>query len=212
MGGQGIFCFTCYIDPSGKSASLVWSIIAVVGAMILSFVATMLVYKDKKEDNEAKKIEVKAAEGEKIVTSPATGKVIPLSEVKDEAFASEALGKGVAIVPEEGCVVAPFDGTVTMVFDTGHAVGLTSEDGVEMLIHIGLDTVKLNGKYFEKLVTNNEKVTAGQPLIKFDLAAIKEAGYDVTTPVIVTNMDAFKDMRKAAEGAVKAQENLLVIE
>ena len=212
MGGQGIVCFTCYIDPSGKSASLVWSIIAVVGAMILSFIATMLVYKDKKEDNEAKKIEVKAAEGEKIVTSPATGKVIPLSEVKDEAFASEALGKGVAIVPEEGCVVAPFDGTVTMVFDTGHAVGLTSEDGVEMLIHIGLDTVKLNGKYFEKLVTNNEKVTAGQPLIRFDLAAIKDAGYDVTTPVIVTNMDAFKDMKKAAEGAVKAQENLLVIE
>lgn len=212
MGGQGIFCFTCYIDPSGKSASLVWSIIAVVGAMILSFIATMLVYKDKKDDSEAKKIEVKAAEGEKIVTSPATGKVIPLSEVKDEAFASEALGKGVAIVPEEGCVVAPFDGTVSMVFDTGHAVGLTSEDGVEMLIHIGLDTVKLNGKYFEKLVTNNEKVTAGQPLIRFDLAAIKEAGYDVTTPVIVTNMDAFKDMRKAAEGAVKAQENLLVIE
>ena len=212
MGGQGIFCFTCYIDPSGNSASLVWSIIAVIGAMAAAFAATMVVYKDQNQNLQDRRNETKITEGEKIVTSPAAGKVIPLGEVKDEAFASGTLGDGIAIVPEEGCVAAPFDGTVTMVFDTGHAVGLTSDDGVELLIHIGLDTVKLNGKYFEKLVANNEKVTAGQPLIRFDLKAIQEAGYDVTTPVIVTNMDVFKEMKKTEQTTIKLQQDLLVIQ
>lgn len=210
MGGQGIFCFTCYIDPSGNNASLMWSIIAVIGAMLLSFIATMLVFKDK-EDLENKKIEVTSMNGEKIVTSPATGNVIELKDVKDPAFADGTLGDGVAIVPEEGCIVAPFDGTVSMIFETGHAVGLTSEDGIEVLIHVGLDTVNLNGKYFEKLVQNSEKVVAGQPLIKFDLKAIKEAGYDVTTPVLVTNMDAFKEIEKTATGKIKVQQNLFTI-
>lgn len=211
MGGQGIFCFTCYIDPSGKSASLIWSIIAVIGAMILAFIATMIVFKDK-ENPENETVKTVTSKAEKIVTSPVTGTVIPLQDVKDPAFADGTLGEGVAIIPEDGCIVAPFDGTVSMVFETGHAVGLISDDGVEVLIHIGLDTVKLNGKYFEKLVKNEDKVAAGQPLIQVDLKAIKEAGYDVTTPVVVTNMDAFTSMEKAAEGKIKVQQNLFTLQ
>lgn len=212
MGGQGIFCFTCYIDPSGNSESLIWSIAAVIGAMILSFVTTMIVFKDKEIVDDTDKNKSVATEGEKVVTSPLTGRVIPLNEVKDAAFADGSLGEGIAIIPEEGYIVAPFDGTVSMIFDTGHAIGLMSDDGVEMLIHMGIDTVKLNGKYFEKLVNNNDKVVAGQPLIKFDLKAIKEAGFDVTTPVLVTNMDTFKQMKKTAEGQIKVQQNLYIIQ
>lgn len=212
MGGQGIFCFTCYIDPSGNNASLMWSVIAVVGAMVLSFIATMIVFKDKEETTETQKIETGITEGEKIVTSPVSGSVIPLSEVKDPAFADGALGDGVAIIPENGTIVAPFDGTVSMIFETGHAVGLMSEDGVEVLIHVGLDTVNLEGKYFEKKVNNGDKVVAGQPLIQFDLDAVRNAGYDVTTPVLVTNMDKFKALGKVSEGAIKAQQNLLTVQ
>ena len=212
MGGQGIFCFTCYIDPSGNNASLMWSVIAVVGAMILSFIATMIVFKDKEETTENQKIETGVTEKEKIVTSPVSGKVIPLSEVKDPAFADGALGDGVAIIPENGTIVAPFDGTVSMIFETGHAVGLLSEDGVEVLIHVGLDTVNLEGKYFEKKVNNGDKVVAGQPLIQFDLNAVRNAGYDVTTPVLVTNMDKFKALGKVSEGVIKAQQNLLTVQ
>lgn len=134
------------------------------------------------------------------ICAPLTGNAVPLSEVPDETFASEALGKGFAIAPSEGLVKAPFDGTVTMVYETGHAIGLESDSGAELLIHIGINTVELGGKYYKTLVTEGQKITTGANLIEFDLTAIEKAGYPVITPVIVTNSDDFKEITLLKEG------------
>lgn len=125
--------------------------------------------------------------GEAEVVSPLKGTAIPLEEVKDPTFASGALGKGMAVIPSEGMVKAPFDGMVTMVFDTLHALALTSDDGVEVLIHIGINTVELKGQHYKALVKEGQHVAAGTPLMEFDMEAIRAKGYDLTTPVLVTN-------------------------
>ena len=121
------------------------------------------------------------------IYSPLTGKVIPLSEVKDEAFASGSMGMGCAIIPDNGQVLAPFDGTVIALFPTKHAIGLKSNDGVEVLIHIGLDTVNDQGKEFTSKVEMGDKIVKGQILIEFNRDALINKGYDLTTPVIITD-------------------------
>ena len=126
-----------------------------------------------------------------IVYSPIEGTVIPMAEIKDETFASGVLGQGVGIVPAKGEVVAPFDGTISTVFDTKHALGLTSKDGVELLIHVGINTVELNGKHYTAKVADGDSIKAGQVLLTFDKEAIKKAGYDITTAVLVTNADDY---------------------
>src|SRR5690606_32855560 len=118
--------------------------------------------------------------------------VKPLAEIKDTAFASGALGQGVAIIPTEGKLFAPVSGTVTALFPTNHAIGVTSEDGAEILMHIGMDTVQLDGKHFTAHVEQGARVEKGQLLIEFDVAAIKDAGFDLTTPVVVTNQDKYE--------------------
>jgi PTS system beta-glucosides-specific IIC component len=128
--------------------------------------------------------------GELAIVSPIKGKVIPLSEVPDEAFSGGEMGKGVGIEPAEGKVYAPFDGTVDMLFDTKHALGLISSEGVEMLIHIGLDTVELNGKYFTAHVNTGDSFKKGQLLIEFDRDSIA-GSYSTITPVLVTNFDQY---------------------
>lgn len=125
------------------------------------------------------------------VAAPVTGEAVPLSEVSDPTFGEEILGKGAAIRPTEGKVYAPFDGTVDMMFETGHAVNLISDDGVELLIHVGLDTVKLKGEHYTAHVQNGDKVKLGQLILEFDPAAIAAAGYDVITPVVVCNTADF---------------------
>lgn len=132
--------------------------------------------------------------GEAEVVSPLKGTAIPLEEVKDPTFASGALGKGMAVIPSEGMVKAPFDGTVTMVFDTLHALALTSDDGVEVLIHIGINTVELKGQHYKALVKEGQHVVAGTPLMEFDMEAIKAKGYDLTTPVLVTNSSDYANV------------------
>lgn len=122
---------------------------------------------------------------------PADGKITPLSEFPDEMFSGEVLGPGCGIIPSGNLVSAPFNGTVTQVTDTLHAVGLTSDDGVEVLIHIGVDTVAMNGKGFKSHVRNDQKIHLGDPLITFDRAAIQEAGYPDAIAVVVTNADEF---------------------
>lgn len=143
--------------------------------------------------------------------SPLKGQAIPLSQVKDETFAGEVLGKGAAVVPEEGKVYAPFDGTVDTVFETKHAVGLTSRDGVEILIHVGLNTVELNGKFYETHVKEGDMVKAGQLLTSFSMEDIRKAGYDITTPVIVTNSDDYEEVKQEKTGAVKKLDKLLTV-
>jgi PTS system beta-glucosides-specific IIC component len=122
-----------------------------------------------------------------VVFAPIEGEAIPLKDVKDEAFSQEAMGKGMAIKPAKGQVVAPFDGTVQTVFRTKHSIGLKSVEGIELLIHIGIDTVKLKGQHFNVVVHEGDIVKHGQLLIEFDMDAVEKAGYDTTTPVIVTN-------------------------
>ena len=146
-----------------------------------------------------------------VLYSVLEGNAIRLSQVDDATFASEVLGKGIAVIPSKGEVVAPCDATVETVFDTKHAVGLSTEDGMELLIHIGINTVELNGKYYTSHVKNGDRVKKGQPLISFDICKIKDAGYDITTPLIVTNSDDYKDVKILLEGTVTPADKVLEI-
>ena len=150
-----------------------------------------------------------AAAKDTVLAACLTGTVVPLAEVKDEAFASGALGGGIAIEPAVGELVAPADGEISSTFDTHHAVGMTTVDGAELLMHIGIDTVKLGGKHFTYLVNEGDKVRKGQPLIRFDIEAIKAEGYPVTTPLIVCNTDEYAAVTPKASGTVKQGDALL---
>ncbi|MDO5519129.1 MAG: beta-glucoside-specific PTS transporter subunit IIABC [bacterium] len=190
---------------------LVGIAIAFFGAAILTYIVGF--EEDKKEDRIVEKTEETGHnDGEKTVTmhSPMTGEAILLSEVKDEAFASAALGKGGAVIPSVGEVVAPEDCTVTLIYDTLHAICLTLENGAEIMIHIGIDTVKLNGAHFTKCVEQGETVKRGTPIMRFDMDAIKAAGYDMTTPIIVLNTDDYENVQSIV-GAVDNDKELLVI-
>ena len=144
-----------------------------------------------------------------VLSACLNGTVVPLADVKDEAFASGALGDGIAIEPTDGELVAPADGEISSTFETHHAVGMTTVDGAELLMHIGIDTVKLGGKHFAYLVSEGDKVKKGQPLIRFELEAIKAEGYPVTTPLIVCNTDDYAAVAAKASGTVKQGDALL---
>ena len=173
------------------------------------------------EETNESKTETKASSqptvttGEKknsVVYAPITGTLIPLEQVKDVVFSSGTMGKGIAIDPEDGVVVAPFDGTVTALYPTKHAVGITSEDGVECIIHVGVDTANLQGKHFEVKVQENQKVKAGDVLLEVDLAAILKEGYSLVTPVLVTNSGDYLDvLPNETEGMIAKSEALLTI-
>lgn len=201
MGGLGIFGFVSHIDTANNDiSSMISQFIAVGVAMIFSFVATMLFWKDDEvvESTEAKK---EMSVRKEVVTAPLQGNMMPLETAKDQAFAQGILGKGVVIHPTTGEVVAPFDGTVMTMFPTKHAIGLISENGLELLIHIGLDTVQLDGKYFEAHVEQGDKVKRGEKLVSFDIQAIEAAGYSVETPVIVTNSADYLDIIESDQAA-----------
>lgn len=187
----------------------------------VSFALSWLFFHDGKAEGiqkEAALEEVKAEQQnvtaceDYAVYSPVKGKVVPLSEVKDATFASEALGKGIAIVPEEGVVYAPFDGVAEMVFDTRHALGLNNGKGIELLIHVGLNTVELDGKYYETHIKDGDCIKVGQKLLTFDMEGIKNAGYDLTTPVIVTNSDDWKQVHTEKMGKTMVSEKIITVE
>ena len=144
-----------------------------------------------------------------VLSACLNGTVVPLADVKDEAFASGVLGDGIAIEPSDGELVAPADGEISSTFETHHAVGMTTADGAELLMHIGIDTVKLGGKHFTYLINEGDKVKKGQPLIRFELEAIKAEGYPVTTPLIVCNTDDYAAVAAKASGTVKQGDALL---
>lgn len=189
------------IFAGGDGNSLMGAIIMVPVTFAITFaIAWLLGFKDITSTKE------------KSIASPAEGKVIPLSQVNDQAFASETLGKGFAIIPTKGEIIAPFDGQVDTIFETKHAIGLRREDGVELLIHVGLDTVKLNGQYFESFVWNGKVIKKGDPLIKFDIDKLTGLGYDVTTPVIVTNTNKFTKIEVLHKKEVIMNEDILDVE
>lgn len=147
-----------------------------------------------------------------MICSPVVGNVIPLSTINDEVFASGALGKGIGIIPETGEVVAPADCTVALVYETKHAIGLQLADNVELLIHVGINTVELNGKYFKSFVENGQKVTKGTKLVSFDIDRLKENGYDTTVCVIVSNGDAYKNVNVISGGNADVNRNVISVE
>lgn len=137
----------------------------------------------------------KKKENEKfIIYSPLNGKVINIKEVKDPAFNEEILGRGVAIVPTDGTLYAPCDGKISNLIETSHAVGLTTDFGAEVLMHIGFDTVKLKGKYFKAYVNEGDKVKKGDKLIEFDIEKIKDNAFDITTPIVICNYEKFNNL------------------
>lgn len=145
------------------------------------------------------------------VPAPSSGKAVPLSEVNDPTFSQEILGKGAAVQPSEGRIVSPVDGTVELMFDTGHAVSLHSASGADILIHVGLDTVQLAGKHFTVHKKNGDPVKKGDLLIEFDIPAIQAAGYDTVTPVIICNTEAFSSVTAATGSDVTALSPLLTL-
>jgi len=154
----------------------------------------------------------KEKEYDDIIAAPVKGEAVPSSEVNDPTFAEEMLGKGMAIKPAEGKVYAPFDGTVALVFDTKHAVSLVSEKGAEVLIHVGLDTVMLKGEHYTAHVESGATVKKGDLLLEFDMEAIKAAGYDTITPVLVCNADDYKDVVRTTGKMVEPGDVVMQLE
>lgn len=163
----------------------------------------------EKNDDTTSVEKMDSKQDDKAVYSPLEGKLIPMTEVPDETFASKALGEGVAVIPEKGCVYAPFDGEVEMVYDTGHAIGLVREDGMEVLIHVGINTVELGGKYYTAKVSNGQKIKKGDLLLEFDMDEIAKAGYSMVTPVIVTNSDEYEGLTFKEHGRVEPGDRII---
>ena len=216
-GAMGIFVFPTLIGPDGSLSKVTLAIIiAIVGALV-SFLIQLFAPVPTLYGGGAAKVEEKAEEAapapkeiqQEIIASPLIGNVVPLDQVPDQVFASGAMGKGIAIDPTDGVIVAPAKATVNLVFPTGHAIGLTTENGAELLIHIGMDTVSLAGKGFKTYVEAGEVVEAGQKLIEFDLATIRDAKLPVITPVIVTNTADFDDVLTTKEARVNTGDYLL---
>lgn len=189
-GGVGLFAIANFIDPNtGDMSGVIGIIISILAGCIVTFILTLILYKEKnmtkESDMDSKMISSDNVKEE--IYSPVAGEVFPISQIKDDVFASEAMGKGVYITPSENTVYAPFDGEIVMIANTKHAIGIKSEQGVEILIHIGIDTVELNGEGFKVSVKAGDKVKQGQELITFDRDFIIEKGYSLDIPVICTN-------------------------
>ncbi len=198
VGGMGIFELPAMIEPDGAMGNLIVALLGIVISMVVGFVLTMIFYKDKEKVEEVMEIveennnEVKSNSLKKVViSSPIKGETIKLEDIEDAAFATGVLGQGLAIKPTEGKVVAPVRGEITTLFPSLHAIGITSDEGVEILIHVGLDTVQLEGKGFKAHVKQGDKIVKGQELVTFDIDFIQESGYSIVTPVVVTNYNDY---------------------
>jgi PTS system beta-glucosides-specific IIC component len=188
------------------TGSTLMLILGLAAAIIIPFLLTVLVGFKDPVDDEA----VVAGNKDLEVRSPLDGTVVQLAETPDAVFAEGGLGDGVAIVPRSGAVYAPFDALVVAAFPTGHAIGLRHPNGAELLIHVGIDTVKLGGKHFTLKTESGKNVKAGDLLIEFDLEAIKAAGFSVTTPVVITNPDLYPEVGNLATGPIAHGESLFV--
>ncbi len=227
-GSPGLLVLPVYLPTEQASAlgftmaNFTNAVIGVVIAMVVSFVSCFIMYgvwhkkglidaeepvEDKKEETAKETVEVKEA----LVYAPCKGDVVPLSEVKDEVFSSGAMGKGVAIKPSEGKVYAPCDATISVFFPTGHAIGLQADNGVEILIHVGMDTVNLNGKGFTPKAKVGDKVKKGDLLLEVDLKEIEKANLSTITPIIITNSADMKDVVATDAKTVKNGDKLITV-
>ncbi|MGZ7440376.1 beta-glucoside-specific PTS transporter subunit IIABC [Paenibacillus sp. TH7-28] len=219
IAGGGVFGIPMFIGPEGVDKGFIGLLISIVVAFVGGFILTYLFgYKNAapaQADSGRHAADASAQKeqgtSEMTVFSPLDGEWIPLTEVQDEAFSSGAMGKGAAIIPTAGAAYAPFSGTVHTVFKTKHAIGMISQEGVEILIHIGINTVKLKGEHFTAFVKEGDTVKKGDKLVEFDLEAIHSAGYDVTTSVLVSNTADYAEISAKEYGHVNPGDPLLFI-
>lgn len=235
MGGMGVFVIPAAIGPkTGVDMSVYGLMIAMAVSFVLGFILQIALGKKSVDqaydEKQAKTVQEVANQADAIakaapslastsdlnvsteLVSPLAGKLLPLSEVKDEVFSSGAMGEGVAVEPSEGVLHAPADGKVVMTFPNGHAIGMKTSDGAEILMHIGMDTVNLQGHGFETLVAKGDEVKAGDELVKFDIDAIHAKGYVVTTPIVVTNSKDYEKITVVSQGKVKVGQEILDLE
>jgi len=211
-----------FINPAGGS-NFVNALIVAGMTMAIAFVLTWILgFEDpanEEEDEDVINNEVKndiileknITESEALVLSPITGKAVSLKQVNDVTFSEEIMGKGAAIIPTEGRAVSPVDGVISAIFETKHAIGLTADNGTEILIHIGLDTVKLGGKHFTAHVKSGDRVKSGDLLVEFDIKAIQEEGYEIITPVLVTNVDNYNDVLALIDKDVNEKDEIIKV-
>jgi PTS system beta-glucosides-specific IIC component len=214
MAGMGVFSYTMFLNPNEPGMThMVIGIIVSIICIIAGIVLELIFYKDAPVKKAEDKVAAVASETGKggTVAAPITGKIVALSDVKDEAFSSGALGQGLAIEPSEGKVYSPVDGEISTFFPTGHAIGITSNNGIEILIHVGMDTVELDGKGFTPKKAQGDKVTKGELLLEFDMNVIKEAGYSTVTPVIITNSDDYADVIPSAPSEVTHGQDVITL-
>lgn len=235
MGGMGVFVIPAAIGPkTGVDMSVYGLMIAMAVSFVLGFILQIALGKKSVDqaydEKQAKTVQEVANQADTIakaapslastsdlnvsteLVSPLAGELLPLSEVKDEVFSSGAMGEGVAVEPSEGVLHAPADGKVVMTFPTGHAIGMKTSDGAEILMHIGMDTVNLQGHGFETLVAKGDEVKAGDELVKFDIDAIHAKGYVLTTPIVVTNSKDYEKITVVSQGKVKVGQEILDLE
>lgn len=217
-GSPGLASIAIFIgeNPMNIVHALIGCAIAFISAFVLTWIIGFEDTVNEDEEVEDEILEEVAVDKEPLmnkitIASPLNGEVVPLTEVKDETFASEMMGKGIAINPTEGKVVSPINGIVQMIFKTKHAIGLKSEDGAEILIHIGMDTVQLDGKHFTSHVKDGDKVKVGDTLVEFDMDAIKKEGYELVTPVIITNTIDYLEIVPKEIKSVNAGEDIITI-
>lgn len=213
LAGFGIFGYSAYANPQiSDYTDLIWAIVWSLIAIVLSFLLVFFTYADEPtKNNTITKPTKSSAENSSrkyIVSAPLSGTVLNIKEVNDPVFSSETLGKGCAITPTNNIVTAPFDGVIDFVADTKHAIGITSPDGIQVLIHVGIDTVKLNGQGFETMVTSGQKVKCGDKLLQFDSHLIKKSHYQLIVPVVVLNSDEYSSIN-LSEGAINHGQKLL---
>ena len=221
-GGTGVFALPRFIHPeNGIDNSFIGFALASLVAFVLGFAITFFyAYNSKTEDveeqpeTEAPAPLINNEVGQTVLydlSAPLKGEILPLSAVEDEAFASGLLGKGLAILPTDGKLFAPADGVVSTLFPTNHAIGITTNEGIEVLIHIGMDTVNLKGKYFQPKVAQGDTVTRGQLLLTFDQDALVQAGYSIVTPVIVSNTNNFLDIVETDKSDVNNMDTVITV-
>lgn len=217
VGALGVFAIPMSVS-SKNSMALIGLLVGMVTSFVLAAVLVFLTCKEEPAEGTKEPLsdntpaQNRNTPAVKTVLSPAKGEVKPLSASKDPVHAEEALGTGALLFPSEGKIYAPFDCDVNIVYETKHALGLTSDDGVELLIHVGMDTVRLGGKHYTSHVNQGDHVTAGTLLLSFDMAGIQSEGYSIETPVVVTNSPDFMSIQKAADGLVENGDVLLTIQ
>lgn len=209
----GLAAIPIFVGPT--ASNFIHALIVCAIAFGVTFLITLaLGFEDEpsNKDEQSDKIEVKNEflKGSEI-SSPMNGEVVPLSQVNDAVFAQGSIGEGIAIIPADGKVVSPVNGIIQLIFDTKHAIGLQSDEGIEILIHIGIDTVRLGGKYFTAHVKNGDRVKEGDLLVTFDLEAIKKEGFDIITPVLVTNSEDYINIEPQYGKQVNTGQNIMII-